>query len=141
MYRVQAAAIQQDLARVGIAVDVRSSELLTLLSDARAGQFPALHAAVGRRHRSGHAAARVSLQAGGADRLEPRVLQNPDVDRLIDAAAAAGSEPERKALYADAQRRIAADVPYISLWYKTNVAVAQPDLRGCACRRLPTSRS
>ena len=55
---------------------------------------------------------------------------NADVDRLIDAAAAAGSEAERKALYADAQRRIAADVPYISLWYKTNVAVAQPDLRG-----------
>ena len=39
VYRVQAAAIQQDLARVGIAVDVRSSELLTLLSDAARGNF------------------------------------------------------------------------------------------------------
>ena len=39
MYRVQAAVIQQDLARVGIAVDVRSSELLTLLSDAARGNF------------------------------------------------------------------------------------------------------
>ena len=49
VYRVQAAVIQQDLARVGIAVDVRSSELLTLLVGCRARQLPALYAAVGRR--------------------------------------------------------------------------------------------
>ena len=55
---------------------------------------------------------------------------NPEVDRLIDAAAAAVSEDERRALYSEAQRLIAQDVPYISLWYKENVAVAQPDLHG-----------
>jgi ABC-type transport system substrate-binding protein len=33
-------------------------------------------------------------------------------------------------LYAQAQRRIAADVPYVSLWYKTNVAIFQPDIHG-----------
>ena len=55
---------------------------------------------------------------------------NAEVDRLIDAAAAAVPDDERRALYAEAQRRIAEDVPYISLWDKTNVAVAQPDLRG-----------
>ena len=54
---------------------------------------------------------------------------NPEVDRLIEAASSASGD-ERRALYARAQRLIAADVPYISLWYKTNVAVFQPDLEG-----------
>ena len=33
-------------------------------------------------------------------------------------------------LYERAQQLIAADVPYVSLWYKTNVAVFQPDING-----------
>jgi peptide/nickel transport system substrate-binding protein len=130
VYRVQAAAIQQDLARVGIAVDVRSSELLTLLSDAARGNFQMY-----------------TLQWVGV--TDPDILRrvyhsaqappvglnrvfyaNPEVDRLIEAAAVAVGDDQRKTLYARAQRLIAEDVPYISLWYKTNVAVAQPDLRG-----------
>ena len=39
VYRVQAAAIQADLARVGIAVDVKSSELQTLFADVLHGNF------------------------------------------------------------------------------------------------------
>ena len=31
---------------------------------------------------------------------------------------------------AQAQQRIADDVPYIALWYKTNVAIFQPDIHG-----------
>jgi hypothetical protein len=37
---------------------------------------------------------------------------------------------ERLELYAQVQRIIARDVPYVSLWYKTNVAVAQRGLAG-----------
>jgi ABC-type transport system substrate-binding protein len=55
--------------------------------------------------------------------------RNPEVDRLIDAAAAA-PDAERRRLYGRAQQLIAADVPYVSLWYKTNVAVYQPALTG-----------
>ena len=55
---------------------------------------------------------------------------NAEVDRLIDAAAASQVEEERKALYGRAQRIIAADVPYLPLWYRTNVAVFQPDIEG-----------
>ena len=75
VYRVQAAVIQQDLARVGIAVDVRSSEFATLFADVVARQLPAVHAAVRRRDRSGHAAARLSLDAGAAGRLQPGPLR------------------------------------------------------------------
>lgn len=51
-------------------------------------------------------------------------------DRLIDAATIEIDESRRLALYQEAQERIARAVPYISLWYKTNVAVAHPSLRG-----------
>jgi len=37
---------------------------------------------------------------------------------------------QRRAFYARAQQLIAEDVPYIGLWYKTNVAVFQADVHG-----------
>jgi ABC-type transport system substrate-binding protein len=56
--------------------------------------------------------------------------RNPEVDRLIEGAASAADDRLRQDFYTKAQRLIAADVPYISLWYKTNVAVFQPDIHG-----------
>jgi len=53
---------------------------------------------------------------------------NPEVDRLLDLAGAATSEAERKKYYGEAQKIIAEDAPYISIWNRTNVAVAQPAL-------------
>ena len=130
VYRVQAAAIQQDLARVGIAVDVKSSELLTLLSDAARGNFQMYTLQwVGVTDPDMLRRVYHSKQAPPAG-LNRVFYRNADVDRLIEAAAAAVSDEQRAPLYAEAQRRIAEDVPYISLWYKTNLAVAQPDLEG-----------
>jgi peptide/nickel transport system substrate-binding protein len=130
VYRIQAAAIQHDLARVGIALDVRSSEFQTLSADVLRGNFQMY-----------------TLQFVGV--TDPDILRlvyhsqqmppaglnrvrykNADVDRFIDGAAAATNEDQRRALYAQAQQRIAQDVPYIALWYKTNVAIFQPDIHG-----------
>ena len=130
VYRIQAAAIQHDLGRVGIAVDVRSSEFQTLSADVLRGNFQLY-----------------TLQFVGV--TDPDILRlvyhsqqvpptglnrvryrNPDVDRLIEEASAAPDEGDRRRLYAQAQQRIASDVPYISLWYKTNVAIFQPDIHG-----------
>jgi peptide/nickel transport system substrate-binding protein len=130
VYRIQAAAIQQDLARVGIALDVRSSEFQTLSADVLRGNFQMY-----------------SLQFVGV--TDPDILRlvyhsqqvpptglnrvrykNPDVDRLIEAASAASDDQHGRAFYAEAQQHIAEDVPYISLWYKTNVAIFQPDIHG-----------
>ena len=130
VYRIQAAAIQHDLARVGIAIDVRSSEFQTLSADVLRGNFQMY-----------------TLQFVGV--TDPDILRlvyhsqqvpptglnrvrykNADVDRFIEGAAAASDEDQRRALYAQAQQRIAQDVPYIALWYKTNVAIFQPDIHG-----------
>src|SRR5262249_45309369 len=55
---------------------------------------------------------------------------NARVDHLLDAAAAATTEAERKQFYGAVQAIVADDQPYISLWCKTNVAVAQRTLAG-----------
>ena len=57
-------------------------------------------------------------------------FSDPKVDQLLDAAALSTDDQQRRALYGDVQRAVAEDAPYISLWCKTNVAVARADLSG-----------
>jgi peptide/nickel transport system substrate-binding protein len=129
-YRLQAAVIQQNLAEVGIALDVRSYEFSTLMADVLKGNVQMYTLQwVGvtdpdmlrRTFHSGQ------VPPGGFNR---GYYRNAEVDRLIDEATAAVSEAERARLYQAAQRLIAADVPYVSLWDKTNVIVASADLSG-----------
>jgi peptide/nickel transport system substrate-binding protein len=130
IYRVQAAALQHDLARVGIAVDVKSSELQTLFADVLRGAFQLYTLQwVGvtdpdMLRRVYHSTQKPPT---GLNRVR---YENPEVDRLIAEAALAPDQDARRALYARAQQLIAEDVPYISLWYKRNVAVFQPGLSG-----------
>lgn len=129
-YRLQAAVLQQQLSEVGVALDIRSYEFATLFADVLRGNVQLY-----------------TLQWVGV--TDPDMLRrvfhssqippagfnrgyyaNPEADRLIDAATAALDEAERGRLYRQAQNVIAADAPYISLWYKTNVAVGAARLRG-----------
>ena len=66
---------------------------------------------------------------------------NPEVDRLIDLAGAATTEAERKKYYSEVQKIVAEDAPYISLWNRTNVAVAQPTLTGLHLNAVGRFRS
>ena len=130
VYRLQAAAIQHDLARVGIALDIRSSEFQTLSADVLRGNFQLYSLQfVGVTDPDILRLVYHSQQAppAGLNRVRYR---NPDVDRLIEEASAATDDERRRELYTRAQRIIAEDVPYISLWYKTNVAIFQPDIHG-----------
>jgi peptide/nickel transport system substrate-binding protein len=130
VYRIQAAAIQQDLARVGIALEIRSQEFATLQSDMVRGNFQMYTAQfVGvtdpdMLRRVFHSS---QVPLAGFNRVH---YQNADVDRLIDAASSAVDDEQRRALYGRVQQAVARDVPYIPLWYKTNVAVFQPDIHG-----------
>ena len=130
--RLQSTAIQEDLRRVGIDLDLRSYEFATFYADVLKGNFQLF-----------------SLQWVGGALVDPDILRrvfhstqtppagfnrgyysNPDVDRLIDLAGTARSESERKRYYGEAQKLIAEDAPYISLWNRTNVAIAQRRLEG-----------
>ena len=130
VYRLQAAAIQHDLARVGVAIDIRSSEFQTLSADVLRGNFQMYTLQfVGVTDPDILRLVYHSQQAppAGLNRVRYR---NLEVDRLIEQAAGATDDRLRHDFYTQAQRLIAADVPYISLWYKTNVAIFQPDIHG-----------
>ena len=130
--RLQASVIQQNLRAIGVDLDVRTYEFATLYADVLKGNFQLF-----------------TLQWVGGAVADPDILRrvfhsnqvppsgfnrgffrDPRVDRLLDAAAVATGEAHRKALYADVQRIVAEEAPYISLWCKTNVAVAQRSLTG-----------
>jgi peptide/nickel transport system substrate-binding protein len=129
-FRLQATILQQDLRQIGVDVDVRSYEFATFFGDVLAGNFQMF-----------------TLQWVGV--TDPDMLRrvfhseqtppagfnrgyysNPEVDRLIDLASAATSDEDRRKYYSQAQKVIAEDVPYVSLWHKTNLAVAQTTIDG-----------
>jgi peptide/nickel transport system substrate-binding protein len=128
--RLQAAVIQQDLKRAGIELDVRSYEFATLYADVLKGNFQLFTL-----QWVGVSDPDMLRRVFHSKQMPPNgfnrgYYENPDVDRLIDAAMAAESDEERRTLYGDAQRVLAEDAPYISLWYKTNIAVSGTNVEG-----------
>jgi peptide/nickel transport system substrate-binding protein len=130
--RLQSAVIQEDLRKVGIAIDVRSYEFATLFADVVSGNFQLY-----------------TLQWTGGALADPDILRrvfhtaqvppagfnrghysNPVLDDLLDRATSSQDDQERRRLYSRAQQVIAADLPYINIWYKTNFAIAQRNLSG-----------
>jgi peptide/nickel transport system substrate-binding protein len=123
--RLLAAVLQQQLRQVGIALDIRSFEFATFFSDVMKGQFQCY-----------------SLRWVGYSNQDPDIFEdafhsasfppkrdnrgyysNPEVDRLIDEARRTTSQQQRKQLYAQVQKILADDLPYINLWYFDNVVV------------------
>jgi peptide/nickel transport system substrate-binding protein len=130
--RLQSSVIQQNLQEVGIALDVRTYEFATLYADVLQGNFQLF-----------------TLQWTGGAAADPDILrrvfhsqqvppagfnrgyyQNPRVDELLDRATVSTDSAERLRLFGEVQRIVANDVAYISLWDKTNYAIAQRSLTG-----------
>lgn len=129
-YRLQAAVIQRSLADVGIEVDVRSYEFATLFADVLKGNVQLYTLQwVGVTDPDMLRRVFYSTQTPPAG-FNRGYYKNAKVDQLIDGASTAPDDDTRRKLYGEAQRIIAADAPYVSLWYKTNVAVYQSALHG-----------
>ena len=130
--RLQATVIQQNLQEIGVALDVRSYEFATLYADVLNGNFQMY-----------------SLQWTAGSLADPDMLRrvfhsqqappagfnrghfsDAGIDALLDEAATSTDEPRRLELFHEVQRRVAIEVPYISLWNKTNFAIAQRSLSG-----------
>lgn len=128
--RLQATVLQQDLARIGVAVDVRTQEFATLYADVLKGRFQLFTLQwVGvtdpdMLRRVFHTS---QMPPAGFNR---GFFSDAAVDALIEQATTNPAPETRKAQYLDVQRRLYAATPYISLWTKVNVAVAQPWIRG-----------
>ena len=107
-YRVQAAVIQQQLAQVGIAVDVRSYEFATLMADVVRGNaqlYTLQYVGVTDPDMLRRAFHSLQVPPDGFNRGH---YKNPEVDQLITQASAALNDAERGQLYREVQRIIAA---------------------------------
>ena len=129
--RAMAAVFQQQLRNVGIALDIRSFEAATFLSDIARGEFQiyslrwlgsnedpdffeyAFHSA--------------RIIPNGANR---QYYSNPQVDALIDKARIESDHRARKQDYARVQQILSEDLPYIDLWYFDNVLVHSKRVTG-----------
>ena len=49
--------------------------------------------------------------------------RNPRVDALLEQARVAADQSRRREMFAEVQRIVSADLPYINLWYLDNVSV------------------
>jgi len=123
--RLLAAVLQQQLRSVGIALDIRSFEFTTFYSDVTKGAFQIY-----------------TLRWLGYSNEDPDIFEyafytgsfapkranrsyysNPRVDQLIEEGRRTLDQDKRKQIYAEVQRILAHDLPYINFWYLDNVMV------------------
>ncbi len=127
---LRAQIVQSMLAAAGIGIDIRSFEFATFYSDIRQGNFQlfgltwtgiidpniynlVLHSA--------------SVPPEGANRGR---FRNEEFDRLIEEGSRSADPALRRPHYVAAQRILADELPYVSLYHKVNVAVMAAGLEG-----------
>jgi peptide/nickel transport system substrate-binding protein len=122
--RLVAAVLQQQLREVGIALDIRTFEFATFLSDVIRGayQVHTLRWIGGNEDPDifDYVFNSAKFSPNGANRT---YYANPRVDLLIDQARGESDQNTRKQIYAEIQEILAEDLPYINLWYFENVMV------------------
>ena len=129
-----AEVLQEQLAGVGIGLDVRSYEWATFYSDIRRGNFQL------------YSLAWVGIQdpdiyylTSHSSQVPPRGLNrgwfsDEAIDRWTDAARSSLDQDERRQLYAAVQQRSAQVLPVVPLWWTTNVVAVNRRLHGFVVR-------
>lgn len=122
--RTLSAVLQQQLAQVGIALDIRSYEFATFYSDVTRGAFQVYSL----RWIGGNEQPEIFNYAFSTARFSPKGANrghysNPRLDALLDDAATSQSQDQRRTDYIQAQRILAEDLPAINLWYRDTVIV------------------
>lgn len=135
-FRVGLAQVMaRQLAEIGVRTEVRPFDLATVLADINQGNFqlftlmmtdvvePDLLRAV-------FHSARIPDRERGTTGLNRFRYRNPTLDAWLDAAAAEADVAKRRAIYQDAQRLLAEDLPALPLWHEDNVLIAERALVG-----------
>jgi peptide/nickel transport system substrate-binding protein len=122
--RLLAAVLQQQLAAVGVALDIRSYEYATFYSDITRGAFQlySLRWIGGNEQPDifGYAFSTARFSPKGGNRGH---YSNPKLDALLDDAAESSDPAKRRADYVEAQQILARDLPALNLWYRDTVVV------------------
>jgi peptide/nickel transport system substrate-binding protein len=122
--RLMVAVMQQQLREVGIALDIRTFEFATFFSDVTHGAFQLY----GLRWIGGNEDPDIFEYAFHSSKFPPNganrgFYSNARLDTLIDRARRETGQNVRKQLYAEVQKILADDLPYINLWFLDNVLV------------------
>ena len=122
--RLMAAVLQQQLARVGIALDIRTYEFATFYADVTRGAFQmySLRWIGGNEQPDifSFAFATANFSPKGANRGH---YSNARLDALLSDAQESGDPARRRADYVEAQQILARELPAINLWYRDTVVV------------------
>jgi peptide/nickel transport system substrate-binding protein len=121
--RLRAAVLQQQLAAVGIALEIRSYEFATFYSDVARGAFQIYSlrwAGIEQPDIFSFAFATANFSPKGLNRSH---YSNPSLDALLGDAAQSEEMARRRAEYVEAQQILARDLPAINLWYMDTIVV------------------
>jgi peptide/nickel transport system substrate-binding protein len=122
--RELAMTLQQQLRSVGIALDVRSFEFATFLSDISHGSFGmySLRWIGGNEDPDifHYAFDSASVPPHGANRGD---YSNPQVDQLLQTAASESDQAKRRVLYVQVQQILAKEMPSLPLWFLDSVVI------------------
>jgi peptide/nickel transport system substrate-binding protein len=122
--RLLAAVVQQQLAKVGIALDLRSYEFATFYSDVTRGAFQmySLRWIGGNEQPDifSYAFLTANFSPKGANRGH---YSNAKLDALLDDASQSEDPARRRQDYAQVQSILAQDLPAINLWYLDTIVV------------------
>jgi len=126
-----AAVFQQQLREVGIVLDIRTYEFATFFSDVTHGEFQLYSL----RWIGGNEDPDIFEYVFHSEKFAPNganrsYYSNPRVDALIDQARSELDQNTRKQLYAEIQRILAEELPYIDLWYQDNVLIHSKRVQG-----------
>jgi peptide/nickel transport system substrate-binding protein len=122
--RLLSSVLQQQLRQVGIALDIKSFEAATFMADVTKGEFQIYSL----RWVGGNEDPDIFDLLFNSARTPPKganrgYYHNPRVDALIMQGLAETGQEERKQTYAELQKILATDLPYINLWFFDNVLV------------------
>jgi peptide/nickel transport system substrate-binding protein len=122
--RLLAAVLQQQLAQVGIKLELQSYEFATFYADVTRGAFQmySLRWIGGNEQPDifGYAFATANFSPKGANRGH---YSNAELDALLKDAAESPDAEKRRADYIGAQQILARDLPAVNLWYPNTIVV------------------
>jgi peptide/nickel transport system substrate-binding protein len=122
--RLQATVLQQQLRSAGIAVDIRSFEFNTFMSDVVKGAFQMYSLRlIGGNQDPDVFEGFFHSRSFPPKRYNRERYSNPEVDRLIDEGRRTLDQDKRKQIYGEIQRILADDLPFINFLYLDNVIV------------------
>jgi peptide/nickel transport system substrate-binding protein len=127
---IQARAIQADLRKVGIPMEVRSYEWATFYDDIQKGNFQLFSLRwIGVVDPDFQYELFHSTRAPPEGRNRGR-YRNAEADRLLEAGRLEPDPARRRRIYRELDALLRHDLPYLSLWHNNNVAVVSKRFTG-----------